>query len=63
MEIAIRKAEKTKTFKAVREAISLVDRSTKTNLIHRNKAARIKSRLNALSKAAAKTKAKVKSKK
>jgi len=50
MEIAIRNAEKVKTFKAVREAVSLVDKTAKTNLIHRNKAARIKSRLSTLAK-------------
>ncbi len=50
MEIAIRKAEKVKTSKAVREAVSVVDKTAKSNLIHKNKAARIKSKLSKLSK-------------
>ncbi len=60
LEIAIRKAEKTKTGKAVREAISLADKSAKTNVIHRNKAARIKSRLSSLEKKSSKIKSKSK---
>lgn len=45
MEAAIRKAKKEKTKKAVKKAISLTDKAVKKNVIHKNKAARIKSRL------------------
>jgi len=51
LEIAIRKADKVKTPKAIREAISIVDKVSKSNLIHKNKAARIKSRLSKLANA------------
>lgn len=50
---AIRIAKKTKTPKAVTTAVSLTDRAAKKKLIHKNKAARIKS---ALAKLLAKTK-------
>jgi small subunit ribosomal protein S20 len=45
LDIAIRTAKKTKTKESVRKAISLTDRTSKKNIIHKNKAARIKSRL------------------
>ena len=52
LERAIRNAEKTKSGKAVVEATSLVDRAAKNNIIHKNKASRIKSQLSKLSKPA-----------
>ena len=48
MEIAVRLAKKLKSAKAIREAISLVDRVTKKKLIHKNKAAHLKSKLSKL---------------
>jgi small subunit ribosomal protein S20 len=45
METAIRAAEKNPTSKNVKTAISFADRAAKKNIIHKNKAARIKSRL------------------
>lgn len=48
LEIGIRLAKKQKTQKAIFAAISLADRAVKKKLIHKNKAARIKSRLSKL---------------
>jgi len=48
LEIAIRAAKKSKTSKAIIEAISLADRASKKKVIHKNKAARIKSTLSKL---------------
>jgi len=48
LEIAIRRANKISSAKAVQDAISLTDRAVKNKLIHRNKAARIKSQLSKL---------------
>lgn len=48
LEIAIRAAKKEKTNKAVSEAVSLTDRAAKKKIIHKNKAARIKSSLSKL---------------
>lgn len=45
MDASIRKAKKEKTKKAVKKAVSLTDKAVKKNIIHKNKAARIKSRL------------------
>lgn len=45
LEIAIRVAKKGKKEKDVLTAISLSDRAAKNHIIHKNKAARIKSRL------------------
>ncbi len=53
---AIKGAQKTKTAEKVRKAVVLVDKAVKRNLIHKNKAARIKSRLSKLGKPAAKAK-------
>ena len=50
LEVAIRQAKKTKTANAIKSAVSLADRSAKKNLIHKNKAARIKSSLSKLTK-------------
>ena len=56
LEKAVRTAKKSKTPKAVNEAASLADRAAKSNAIHKNKAARIKSSLSKLAKPEAKTK-------
>lgn len=48
LEIAIKKAKKTKDLKSIQKASSLVDRATKGNTIHKNKASRIKSQLSKL---------------
>jgi len=48
LELAIRKAKKTKASKDIIEAISLSDRASKKRVIHKNKAARIKSTLSKL---------------
>ena len=52
---AIKKAGKTKVAKDIVAAISLVDKSVKKNLTHKNKAARVKSRLSKLVKLPQKT--------
>lgn len=63
LEIAIRLAKKGKKEKDVLTAVSLVDRASKNHIIHKNKAARIKSSLSKLlPKTAAKTKAKTSAK-
>lgn len=48
VEQAIKKAKKGKTVKLVSEAFSLLDKSVKKNLLHKNKAARVKSALSKL---------------
>jgi small subunit ribosomal protein S20 len=48
LEIAIREAKKKKTPAAVIKAISEVDKAAKKRVIHKNKAARIKSTLSKL---------------
>lgn len=47
---ALKSAKKLKSSKNVKEASSLVDRAVKKNLIHKNKAARIKSGLSKLAR-------------
>lgn len=47
-EIAIRTAKRAKTKEAVLKTISLVDRAAKKRVIHKNKAARVKSTLSKL---------------
>lgn len=44
----IKKAKKTKTAQAIRNAVSAIDKAAKAHLIHKNKAARLKSRLSRL---------------
>ena len=44
-EIALEKALKSVNEKNVNQAISLIDKAAKTGIIHRNKAARLKSKL------------------
>ena len=48
LEIAIRRAKKEKSEKTIKEAVTLTDRAAKRKIIHRNKAARIKSGLSKL---------------
>lgn len=48
LEIAVRAAKKKPQAKAVSKAFSIADRAAKHGIIHRNKAARIKSALAAL---------------
>lgn len=50
LEVAVRQAQKGKTAELIRAAVSVVDRAAKTNLIHKNKAGRIKSQLSKLVK-------------
>lgn len=45
LEIAIRRAQKSKSAKIVQDAMSLIDRAAKKGLIHKNKAGRLKSQL------------------
>jgi small subunit ribosomal protein S20 len=60
LEAAIRSARKSKTVEKILKATSLADRAAKRKVIHKNKAARIKSQL---SKFMPKTAAKVTKKK
>jgi small subunit ribosomal protein S20 len=48
LEIAIRLSKKERSEKVIKEALSLTDRAAKRKIIHRNKAARIKSGLSKL---------------
>jgi ribosomal protein S20 len=48
-EIASRKAKKTLRAEDINKAISIADRLAKNNVIHKNKAARIKAQLSRLS--------------
>lgn len=48
LEIAIRLAKKSKNNEEILAAVSLADRAAKKNVIHKNKAARIKSQLSKL---------------
>ncbi len=48
LDIAVRQAKRDKTKKKIITAISLTDRAAKKKIIHRNKAARIKSTLSKL---------------
>lgn len=57
-EVAFRLAKKNKTKKSVSTAVSFADRMAKKHLIHKNKAARIKSSLSKLLVKAKATKSK-----
>ena len=48
LEIAVRAAKKSKTIASVTKAVSLADRAAKKHVIHKNKAARVKSQLSKL---------------
>ena len=57
LEAAVRFAQKTKSKEKILEAVSLADQAAKKKVIHKNKAARIKSKLSKLmSKTGEKTK-------
>lgn len=45
LEVAIKLAKKTKSEKDIQSAVSIADRASKENTIHKNKSARIKSQL------------------
>jgi small subunit ribosomal protein S20 len=45
LDLAVKKAKKLKTKNLIAKAISLADQAAKKKVIHKNKAARIKSRL------------------
>ncbi len=47
---AIRLAKKQKSHNSINKAVSIIDRAVKRNIIHKNKAARIKSSLSKLAK-------------
>lgn len=49
LEVAVRKASKSKTKESISKAFSFADRAAKKKVIHKNKAARIKSQLSKLS--------------
>lgn len=53
---AVKDAQKTKTFEKVRLAVSLIDKASKKGIIHKNKAARLKSRLSKVAKPTSKIK-------
>jgi small subunit ribosomal protein S20 len=63
LEIAMREAKLSKKTSAVQKAVSLLDRANKKKVIHKNKAARIKSQLSKLVRPIAKPKKKTTSKK
>jgi small subunit ribosomal protein S20 len=65
LEVAVRLAKKSKTTVKILSAVSLADRAAKRKVIHKNKAARIKSQLSKLmpKTGAATTKKKASSKK
>lgn len=46
--VSIKKAQRKPTPKSIQEASSIIDKCVKKNIIHKNKAARIKSRLSKL---------------
>lgn len=48
LEVAVRKAKRSKTNDTIAAAVSLADRAAKRKVIHKNKAARIKSQLSKL---------------
>jgi small subunit ribosomal protein S20 len=56
LKTAIKEAQKGKTAEEVKKAVILTDKAVKKNLIHKNKAARIKSSLSKLAKPVAKAK-------
>jgi small subunit ribosomal protein S20 len=55
--LAIKDAQKTKSFEKVKNAVKLIDKATKRKIIHKNKAARLKSKLSKIAKPTLKTKA------
>jgi len=57
LDRAVRAAKKQKTAKTVSSAVSIIDKAVKKNVMHKNKAARIKSALSKLAKPASKVSA------
>jgi small subunit ribosomal protein S20 len=55
LEIAVRRAKKEKSLELIKKASSLADRAAKKQVIHKNKAARIKSQLSKLMPRSTKT--------
>ncbi|MBN1169149.1 30S ribosomal protein S20 [Candidatus Woesebacteria bacterium] len=53
-EVAIREAKNKKTKEAIKKAMSLIDKAEQKNLIHKNKAARLKSRLSVIKSSSSK---------
>ncbi len=53
---AVKVAQKSKNAEKVRIAVKFIDQASKKGIIHKNKAARLKSRLSKLAKPGAKTK-------
>ena len=51
---AVKDAEKSKTSEKIKKAVTLLDKAVKKGLLHKNKAARIKSRLSKFVKTTAK---------
>jgi small subunit ribosomal protein S20 len=50
LEKAIRTAKKSKTFESIKKVYALADRAVKNDVIHKNKASRIKSSISKLAK-------------
>lgn len=50
LKTALKKAKKLPTEKSIKEAVILIDKAVKNNVIHKNKAARVKSGLSKLIK-------------
>lgn len=48
VKLSIKKAQRKPTTKSIQEAFRIIDKSVKKNIIHKNKASRIKSRLSKL---------------
>ncbi len=48
VSMAIKKAKKKPTPKSIQEAFSIIDKGVKKNIIHKNKASRLKSKLSKL---------------
>lgn len=48
LETAVRQAKKSKSVEKIKNAVSLADRAVKKRVIHKNKAARIKSQMSKL---------------
>ncbi len=58
LDFALRQAAKNKTLEKILSAVSLTDRAAKKKVIHKNKAARMKSQLSKLMPQKAKAKSK-----
>jgi small subunit ribosomal protein S20 len=54
---AVKDAQKSKSLEKVKVAVQLIDKASKKGIIHKNKAARLKSKLSKVAKPEAKTKA------